>query len=315
MKDIVVICGGTGLSTLLRGLKNIRAFRLTAVVTITDEGGSSGTIREEMHIPPPGDVRNNIVALAEDENLLTQLIRYRFTDTGVFENHSVGNIVLAALTKILGSFPEAVMKLSDVLAIQGTVYPVSSQIVRLIAVNNLGETLIGEKGIERNRGKIIYITTNKRFSAIPEVIRALKSARGIVFGPGSLYTSIIPNILADGVPEAIAANPCRKVYVANIMTQMGETLGMTLSDHVSEIERYLGSPLDDLIANSEGIPETLMQRYAEQGAEPVRIDSAAIPRRVSIEKLLKLVVDDRDQLLKVRHDEIKLATILKRIFS
>lgn len=315
MKDIVVIGGGTGLSTLLRGLKRVRNFRLTAVVTITDEGGSSGTIREEMNIPPPGDVRNNIVALAEDENLLTQLIRYRFTDTGVFENHSVGNIVLAALTKILGSFPEAVKKLSDVLAIQGTVYPVSSQIVRLIAVNDQGKTLIGEKGIEQNTGKIVYITTNKRFPAIPEVIGALKSAHGMIFGPGSLYTSIIPNILADGVPEAIASNPCRKIYIANIMTQMGETLSMSLSEHVSEIERYLGSPLDDLVVNSEEIPDTLMKRYAEQRAEPVKIDSAAVHRRLLIEKLLKLVVDDRDQLLKVRHDEIKLAAIIKRIFS
>ncbi len=315
MKDIVVIGGGTGLSTLLRGLKRFRNFRLTAVVTITDEGGSSGTIREEMNIPPPGDVRNNIVALAEDENLLTQLIRYRFTDSGVFENHSVGNIVLAALTKILGSFPEAVKKLSDVLAIQGTVYPVSSQIVRLIAVNTLGQTLIGERGIEANTGKIIFITTNRRFYAIPEVVGALKNANGIVFGPGSLYTSIIPNILADGVPEAIAANPCRKVYIANIMTQMGETLGMSLSDHVSEIERYLLSPLDDLVVNSEDIPDTLMKRYAEQRAEPVKIDSSAGNRRVLVERLLKLVVDDRDQLLKVRHDEVKLASILKRIFS
>jgi uncharacterized cofD-like protein len=315
MKRIVVVGGGTGLSTLLRGLKEIHNFRLTAVVTITDEGGSSGTIREEMNIPPPGDVRNNIVALAEDENLLTRLIRYRFTDSGTFEGHSVGNIVLAALTKILGSFPEAVKKLSDVLAIQGTVYPVSAQIVRLIAVNEYGKTLVGEKEIQENNGKIIYLSTNIPFSAIPEVLLALKEADGIIFGPGSLYTSIIPNVLAEGFSEAVTSNPCKKIYISNIMTQPGETVGYSVSDHVREIEKYLRVPIDELVANSQEIPEQLKERYNEQKAVQVKIDIDGSQKRIVLEPMIKTVVDERDQLVKVRHDERKLASIIRRILT
>lgn len=312
--NLIAVGGGTGLSTLLRGLKRYEDFNLTAIVTITDEGGSSGMIRREMNIPPPGDIRNNITALAEDEKLLTQLIRYRFSEEGSLMGHSLGNIILAALTRILGSFPEAVKNLAEVLAIQGVVLPVSECMVRLVAETEKGDLLLGENEIADTGQKIKRITTNKQFEALEETLEAFKNADGMVFGPGSLYTSVIPNFLAAGVKEAVNSNPCKKIYVANLMTQPGETIGYTLDDHLKEIEKYLDGNVDLVIANNGKIPEEILQRYENQNSEGLKLDEEKIERELILENLVKLELDERDAKLKLRHDEKKLAEIIRRYF-
>ena len=311
---LIVFGGGTGLSSLVRGLK-ARDINLTAVVTITDEGGSSGTIRREMKIPPPGDVRNNITAFAEDENLLTKLIQFRFKDEGTFEGHSVGNIILAALTKILGSFPDAVKSLSKVLAIEGEVLPISEELVRLKANNDLGQTLIGEKEIETNTGRIINLEADKKFKPLKEVINRIQNADGIILGPGSLYTSIIPNLIAEGVSDTICACKAPVIYICNIMTQPGETVHYSMADHANEIKKYLGKFPDYYIVNSQPITKKLLKRYHERGAQQVELKFESLNGAIVMENLIKTVIDERDGLEKVRHDEKKLGEMILKIMG
>jgi len=311
---LIVFGGGTGLSSLVRGLKD-RDLNLTAVVTITDEGGSSGTIRREMKIPPPGDVRNNITAFAEDENLLTKLIQFRFKDEGTFEGHSVGNIILAALTKILGSFPDAVKSLSKVLAIEGEVLPISEELVRLKAKNDLGQTLIGEKEIESNTGKIINLEADKKFRPLQEVINRIQDADGIILGPGSLYTSIIPNLIAEGVSDTICTCRAPVIYICNIMTQPGETVHYSMADHANEIKKYLGKFPDYYIVNSQPISGKLLKRYHERGAQQVELKFESLNGAIIMENLIKTVIDERDGLEKVRHDEKKLGEMILKIMG
>ncbi len=312
--SLAVFGGGTGLSTLVRGLKD-RDLKLTAIVTITDEGGSSGTIRREMNIPPPGDVRNNITAFAEDENLLTKLIQFRFKDEGTFEGHSVGNIILAALTKILGSFPEAVKSLSKVLAIEGEVFPISEELVRLKALNDRGEILMGEKEIESNQGRITLLESDKEFQPLQEVLDRIAEADGIVLGPGSLYTSIIPNLIAQGVSESICASKAPVIYICNIMTQPGETVHYSMADHANEIRKYLGKYPDYYIVNSQPIPDHLLQRYQQKGAQQVELKFESLNGAIVMENLMTTVIDERDGLEKIRHNESKLGDMILKIMG
>ncbi len=317
MIQIAAIGGGTGLSTLMRGLKLYNGYwNLTGIVTITDNGGSSGTIRKEMNIPPPGDVRSNIVAMAKDEDLLTQLIGYRFRDEGVFEGHSVGNIILAALTRILGSFPDAVKRLSEVLAIKGRVLPVSDQMIHLVATDERGNQYFGEEEIAQTQSRIVHLSTDQPMVAIPEVIDCLRAADGILFGPGSLFTSVIPNFLAKGVTEAIQRNrTAKKIYIANIMTQPRETVGFSLLDHYSQICKYLGHKADLVIANAQAIPDEILSRYTKEYAQPVLNNGAPLDAEVILGQLVKLVEDPRDRLIKVRHDEIELSRLIFEVFD
>src|SRR6056297_21160 len=312
--NLMVFGGGTGLSSLVRGLKE-RDLNLTAVVTITDEGGSSGTIRREMKIPPPGDVRNNITAFAEDENLLTKLIQFRFRDEGTFEGHSVGNIILAALTKILGSFPEAVRSLSKVSAIEGEVLPISEELVRLKARNDRGETLMGEKEIECNKGRITLLEADKKFKPLGEVIERIQHAHGIILGPGSLYTSIIPNLIAEGVSDTIYQSVAHVIYICNIMTQPGETVDYSMADHANEIKKYLGKHPDYYIVNSQPIPQKMLMRYNERGAQQVELKFESLNGAIVMENLIKTVVEERDGLEKVRHNEKKLGEMILKIMG
>jgi len=312
--NLMVFGGGTGLSSLVRGLKE-RDLNLTAVVTITDEGGSSGTIRREMKIPPPGDVRNNITAFAEDENLLTKLIQFRFRDEGTFEGHSVGNIILAALTKILGSFPDAVKSLSKVLAIEGEVLPISEELVRLKAKNDLGEVLIGEKEIEANTGRIVSLEADKKFPPLQEVINKIQQADGIILGPGSLYTSILPNLIAQGVSDSICSCKAPVIYICNIMTQPGETINYSMADHANEIKKYLGKYPDYYIVNSQPINKPLLKRYLKRGAQQVELKFESLNGAIIMENLIKTVIDQRDGLEKVRHDETKLGEMILKVMD
>ncbi len=309
---LVAIGGGTGLSTLLRGLKSFDV-DITAVVAITDEGGSSGIIRKEFGVPPPGDVRNNFVALAENDEVLDEIMNYRF-ENGFLKGHTVGNVLLAALTIMKGSLAKAVETLSQVLAVRGKILPVSDELTRLVADFEDGESVTGETEIVSRRKTIKSVRLDREVKALDEVVEALESADLITIGPGSLYTSVITNLLVSGVPEAIRSNTgAKKVYIANIMTQPGETDGMTLSDHVSEIERYLGCEVDFVVASSKKPPEHVLKRYSEEGYEPVVLDVENVERPIILEPMTWIYRDPYDGKEKIRHDPVKLAEVVMKL--
>ncbi len=308
MLNIVALGGGTGLSTLLRGLKLFSDIETTAIVTVTDEGGSSGIIREELGILPPGDIRNNIVALAEDESLMSKIMSYRFKEGQTFKNHSLGNLIIAALTMITGSFAKAIEKISDTLAINGTVLPVTEDTVRLIAEMEDGTEIVGETKIASSKSKIKKLRLDKHAKPYPKVIDAISKCDVVVLGPGSLYTSIIPNLLVDGVSEAISEKPT--ILIANLMTQPGETDNFALEDHVRVVEEYLKFPIDKVIVNVENIPARILERYLEQGAQPVKVKEFT-PKLVTVEAI-NLERDERDGKEKVRHDPVKLAEVVRK---
>ena len=247
-KKVVAIGGGTGLSTMLRGLK-LYTKSLTAVVTVADDGGSSGMLRNDLGMLPPGDIRNCIVALADIEPIMYKLLNYRFTE-GALAGHSFGNLFLAALNGISGGFDEAVSTMSSVLAVVGRVLPVTTENVTLGAMLENGRVINGESAIgtrDASEGRIdtVFLKPEKP-KALDDVLRAIDEAEIIVLGPGSLYTSIIPNLLVDGVAEAIKNSSAVKIYVCNIMTQSGETDGYTVCDHLRAIEKHTFDGIVDL---------------------------------------------------------------------
>ena len=279
---VVAIGGGTGLSTMLRGLKN-HTKNLTAIVTVADDGGSSGMLRQDLGMPPPGDIRHCMEALANAEPLMQQLLPYRFPQgSGNLTGQSFGNLILAALNGISGSFDEAVSKMSQVLAITGRVLPVTNADVVLEATFENGTRVQGESKISdfkkaqdcRIQGVRLLPEHPK---ALPEAIRAIQEADLILLGPGSLYTSVIPNLLVDGISEAVCASRALKIYICNIMTQDGETEGMTASDHVKALLRHSGPCLIDIcLCNSAPVRPGLLERYKEEDATPIVVDKEAI---------------------------------------
>lgn len=271
--QIVVIGGGTGLSTMLRGLKKYTN-RITAIVTVADDGGSSGRIRDELGILPPGDIRNTLAALADTEPLMEKLFQYRFDWGEGLEGHSFGNLFIAAMTDITGDFELAIQQSSRVLAIRGRVLPSTLQEVKLRATYDDGTQVTGESLIPL-AGKPI-----KRIEIIPEdcvpveeALEAIGNADAIVLGPGSLYTSIMPNLLVKDIAEAIRKSKAPKIYVCNVMSQPGETDGYTASDHVQAIVDHVGKDvIDYVLVNIGEIPEHLLEKYESQGAYPVKAD-------------------------------------------
>lgn len=274
---IAVIGGGHGLSTMLRGLKKYTE-NITAIVTVADDGGGSGRLRADLQMPPPGDIRNCLEALANTEPLMAELLHYRFSD-GSLAGQSFGNLFLAALNGISSSFDEAVSRMSEVLAITGRVLPVTNADVQLEAEFENGASVVGES-------KIFYCKKEqdcriRRVRLLPEHPPALKAATEairqadmVVLGPGSLYTSIIPNLLVDGIVEAVQQSGGLKIYVCNVMTQEGETEGYTVSDHIAALFKHSAPGLFDLcLTNSSPIPKGVAARYAEEGAELIRCDS------------------------------------------
>ncbi|MCR4663186.1 MAG: YvcK family protein [Endomicrobiaceae bacterium] len=270
---IVAIGGGTGLSTLLRGLKSYDV-DITAVVTVSDDGGSSGKLRKELGVLPPGDIRNCLVALAEEENLITKLFQYRFPRKGGLSNHSFGNLFLTALTSVSGGFDKAILNASDVLAIKGKVLPVSLDNVKLKATLVDGDKIVGESKISKSKSAIKTVEIEPKNAKVSQsVIDALLCADSVILGPGSLYTSVIVNLLFDGVLAAIKKSKAVKIYVSNIMTQVGETSNFTLSNHIDAIIQHsYPEILDAVFVNNGKIPEYIVERYAKQNSVPVKID-------------------------------------------
>lgn len=304
---ITVVGGGTGLSTLLKGLK-FYPCDITAVVTITDEGGSSGILREELNVPPPGDIRNNLVAMANDEDILGELFNYRFKN-GSLHGHTVGNIILAALTKITGSFTEAISKVADILAIKGRVLPVSTEMARLVAIFEDGYEVFGETAIveygKLSKLRIKKLKLDKAIDLNPAVYESILDSDVIVFGPGSLYTSVIANLVVSGFSEAVSRAKATKIYISNIMTQPGETYGYKLSNHVSEIERYLGTKLDYVIHSLPPKNEEVLEKYALKDSVPVEIDFQ--DEKLIVGHFSKILFDEE---ARIRHDSFVIAKVL-----
>ena len=312
---IAVIGGGTGLSTMLRGLKKLSR-SITAIVTVADDGGGSGMLREDLGMPPPGDVRNCLQALANTEPIMEQLLAYRFTE-GSLKGQSFGNLFLAALNGMSETFDEAVRRMSDVLAITGRVLPVSNENVYLAADFDDGSEVVGEsriadfkKGTDKRISRVHLIPERPR--ALPQAIEAISAADMIVLGPGSLYTSIMPNLVTDGVAEAIAKSDAFKIYVLNVMTQDGETEGYTASDHIEALFSNSGEHLFDwCLANSLAIPEEIAAKYRAEGAEPVEIDDDAV-YKLGVGVLRAPVASWAKGL--VRHDPDRLSRELMRVY-
>src|SRR5271155_13010 len=287
---VVAIGGGTGLSTLLKGLKGyvmtpalassgqptIR--ELSGVVTVSDDGGSSGRLRKEFNMLPPGDVRNCIVALSEDEALLSRLFQHRFQKGSGLEGHSFGNLFLAALTSITGDFAEAVRLSSEILLTRGHIYPATMSSVELEASFEDGTTVRGETRITASKGKIReLVLVPHDVEPLPQTLEAIATADLITIGPGSLFTSLIPNLLVRGIPEAILESPAIKLFVCNLMTQVNESLSLTASEHISALNEHAGVRLFDYaLLNRKGASPEMKAKYALEGASQIVIDLEAI---------------------------------------
>jgi uncharacterized cofD-like protein len=327
---VVAMGGGTGLSTLLRGLKQYVPMRdrrkghrtegpagkpdtpsqavqwvireLSAVVTVTDDGGSSGRLREDFKMLPPGDVRNCMVALSEDEHLLSRLFQFRF-DQGELEGHSFGNLFVAALSHITGDFAQAVQMSSQILAIRGKIFPATNTDVTLAAQMEDGSMVRGETNITASKLRIVELMLEPAvIDPLPETLEAIANADLITLGPGSLYTSLITNLLVRGIPEALAASPATKVFVCNLMTQANESLGLSASEHIEKILQHAGttqSPIFDYaLINTAPISAERLAQYAREGQEPIEADLDRV-RALGVEPLTGNFVHEGDVL---RHD-------------
>jgi uncharacterized cofD-like protein len=288
---IVLIGGGTGLSTLLRGLKqyvrrdasacengSMPAIEVAAIVTVTDDGGSSGRLRRDFDVLPPGDIRNCMVALSEDEALLSRLFQFRFSGGRGLKGHSFGNLFLTALNHLTGDFAEAVKLSSEVLASKGHIYPSTAANVTLEARLENGRTVQGESRISRTRSRIESVRLKpRRCRPLPEALAAIAQADLITLGPGSLFTSVIPNLLVEGIPQAIQESPALKAYFVNLMWQPGETIGFNASDHVKAIYKHAKVPfLDYAVVNTAQIRPALIRKYEMERAQPVVNDTSRL---------------------------------------
>ncbi|MEK4248851.1 gluconeogenesis factor YvcK family protein [Paenibacillus sp. FSL W7-1287] len=277
---IVVIGGGTGLSVMLRGLKE-KPLDITAIVTVADDGGSSGILRNELHIPPPGDIRNVLSALADAEPLLAEVLQYRFTNGTGLAGHTLGNLMLAAMTDISGDFVTGIRQLSQVLAVRGKVLPAANRAIVLKAEMSDGSIVTGESMIPKANGSIKRVFLEPQdVEALPEAVEALEQADAILIGPGSLYTSIMPNLIVPKLAQAIVESDAVKLFVCNVMTQPGETDNYSVSDHLDAIYDHIGHHLFDyVIVNNGEIPPHVESKYAEIGAKAVQLDIDEVTKR------------------------------------
>ncbi len=303
---IVAVGGGTGLSMLLRGIKHITN-NVTAVVTVGDDGGSSGRLREEMGMLPPGDIRNCIAALADDEDLITKLFQYRFKSGEGLEGHSFGNLFLTALCAITGDMVRAVKESSNVLSIRGRVLPSTLDDMKLVAEMEDGRIIHGESNIPEAHGRVKRLYTDPAdCKALSDVISAIKDAELIILGPGSLYTSVIPNLIIKEIAEEIAKSSAKKIYVCNIMTQPGETDGYAVSDHLKALIQHAGSDkIIDAVLVNDYLPNNLAQKYQQSGSYPVKVDVDNI-RKLGIRLFSKKLIEDSKEGL-VRHSSNRVA--------
>lgn len=317
-KRVVVIGGGTGSSVILRGLKKFTD-NITAIVTVADDGGGSGVLREDLGMLPPGDIRSCILALADDESIMQQLLNYRFEE-GILKGQSFGNLFIAAMNSINGNFMEAIKNVSDVMAIKGRVLPVTLESITLSAVLQDGQVIDGESHIPAvaiQRGtKIKAVEINpKNVKPLPEAIEAILNAQAVIIGPGSLYTSIIPDLLVHGIEEALQNTKAKRFYISNIMTQPGETEGYDIWDHIEAIEGHLTNPskriFDYIVINQGKAVEESIDKYKTGGSEHVRFNISKFKGRE-----YKFIIGDYVEVVNdyIRHDAEKISEeILEKI--
>jgi uncharacterized cofD-like protein len=318
--NLVALGGGTGLSTLLAGLKRLVGEResaqywianLSAIVTVSDDGGSSGRLREELQMLPPGDIRNCMIALSEDSTLLSGLFRYRFRGTGELGGHSFGNLFLAALTEVTGDFTEAVRLSSEVLASKGHIFPATISDVRLVAELTDGSVVRGETQISASRVPIRRLRLEpEQCLPLPQALRAIRAADVITLGPGSLYTSILPNLLVARVSQAIGESGATKIFICNLMTQPGETDEYSAGEHLETIKRYAPEiQFDYVVVNDRRITAEQAARYAQEGAQQIGVDDDSFADAVdqSTQIIRANLLEEGE---KVRHDSTLLARVV-----
>ena len=315
---IVALGGGTGLSALLRGLRDVSAdlersgaappLDLSAIVTVTDDGGSSGRLRRDFDILAPGDIRNCMVALAEDEALLGKLFQHRFRSGKGLEGHNFGNLFLTALTEVTGDFNQAIKLSSEVLAIRGRIFPSTLENVKLEAELRSGRSMLGETRITGSRDGIKHIRLRPReCEPVPEALEALAEADLITLGPGSLYTSVIPNLLVAGVADAVRRSRAKTVYICNLMWEPGETEGYSASDHLRAVVEHSAEGIADYVVLNEGAaPAGALERYAESRAYPVEMDDDRL-EQAGVRVIGANLLAEGEA---VRHDPAKLARLL-----
>ena len=315
-RRVVAIGGGTGLPVVLSALKRYLGSRiadLTAVVTVTDDGGSSGRLREELHILPPGDIRNCLVALAEVEPLMARLFQFRFGGDGALAGHSFGNLFLAALADVTGSFLQAIRTAGKVLAVQGTILPSTLESVTLGAELADGTVVHGESKLRQGKQPVRRVFVEPvAVRALPEVLEAVSRADAIVLAPGSLYTSLVPNLLVGGVGEALREATALRIYVANLMTEPGETDGLGLGDHLEALYAHAGGPvLDGVVVHGRAFRKSVLARYAHAGARPVVVDR----ERLSALGVWVTEADLTGPTELARHHPEKLGRVLVRLIQ
>ena len=311
--SIVVIGGGTGLSTLLRGIKSVTS-NITAIVTVADDGGSSGRLRQDFGMVPPGDMRSCLVALADTEPLMEKLFQHRFGGGGDLAGHSFGNLFIAAMTEVLGDVEMALKESSKVLAVRGQVLPSCAKMIGLVAEMEDGQVVQGESNITRSRKKIRRVTIEPADTpAVGSAIEAIKTADAVIIGPGSLYTSVMPNLLVKELADTLRSCKAVKIYVCNVMTQPGETDGYAASDHVQAIVDHVGpGVIDYALVNVQDVASCLLDNYAQEGACPVPADIEKI-EALGVQAVRANLISETNW---VRHDPVRLArTILAMVYQ
>lgn len=307
---IVVIGGGTGLHSLLRGLKEFTS-NITAIVTVSDDGGSSGRLRDEMHILPPGDIRQCLAALAEEENVVAELFSTRFVSEGALHGHSVGNLLLAAMSEIKGDFFQAVKELSRILNIRGQVIPSTLSNVTLCAELEDGLIVRGETNITQSTGRVRRVFLSPQdCKALPEAIQSIVEADIVVIGPGSLFTSIMPNLCVHDITAALRKTRAARVYVCNIMSQPGETEDFTAGDHAERIIQVLGRKSLDYIIVNKRFPTRQLDKYKRKNQHPVRFDVEELEKLGIKHVVMRDLIQEKEL---VRHDPVRLAAAIMDI--
>ena len=304
MKKVVVIGGGKGQSALLRGLKQIPNIHLSAIVTVADDGGSTGRLREDFDMPAMGDVRNVLLALAESESILSDMVNFRFKEDSMSElaGHSLGNLILTALTETTGDFVHAIASMSQFLNVDGDIIPVSAKGTTLIAEMNDGTIVRGESNIPEYRNNIRRVYYDQEVEANPKAVEAIENADLIIFGVGSIYTSILPNIIIPGIKEALKNTSAGFVYYCNVMTQAGETTGFSLEDHVYAVEDHSDIKIDLVVRSNDVIPQEIIQEYQEKESTKVILKDQMHHYSIVEQKLL----DYTDDVIRHDHELVAL---------
>lgn len=311
MKNVVVIGGGTGLSVMLRGLKQIEDIHLTAIVTVADDGGSTGRIRRQFHIPAMGDVRNVMCAMAQEETIFSSLMNFRFDgDDQDVGGHNLGNLILTALTQTTGSFMEAIRTFSKFLNVKGQIVPSSLEVITLYAMMEDGTIVRGESNIPHFANRIERVFYQEKVEPTREALQAIHEADLIVYGIGSLYTSIMPNLIVDGVVEELRKNKAKKIYFCNAMTQPGETDKLSVEDHVRALQKHsFVEAVNIVITHNNRASDAMLKKYEEMGSEPVRLES----QQHTYEVLSRDVLSFDEDL--IRHDSNKIRDVVVELLN